>query len=208
MNLTLASERILDALLWRVRVLAFSHVAELVGKDEASRSLRTLSRNGFVESLHIQTKLLQLTGPIFEWAPEDPTQPDFWKLSWAAEARFNNIEAQSHTIYLATEKACRHFGGVGGRLRQPFQLQHDLGTASTFVAYVTRASTDRQGWIGEDCIRRFYRHLKIKKIPDAAAISDDQVAKAIEFAGRTYSGDYIGKFHAFWKKKNTQYEIW
>ena len=207
MNVSRSGERVLDALLWRVRVMAFAQVAELVGNAEAEKSLRSLVRNDLIEPLQVQVKLLRLLEPMFEWEPGQINAPDFWKLSWASETRFEKVDAESHTIYLATEKACRHFGGVGGRLRQPFQLEHDLGTASMFVAHA-HASSAQQEWIGEDSIRRYYRHMKIKKIPDAAVIADEGIVKAMEFAGRSYSGDYIQKFHSFWKTKNTPYEIW
>lgn len=207
MNVSQNGERVLDALLWRIRVIAFSQVAELIGNAEAEKCLRSLVGNALVEPLHVRAKLLRLIKPMFEWEPQQPTEPDFWKLSWACETRFEKVDAESHTVYLATEKACRHFGGVGGRLRQPFQLEHDLGTASMFVAHV-RAQTKRQEWVGEDSIRRYYRHMKIKKIPDAAVIAGERVVKAIEFAGRSYSGDYIRKFHLHWKTRTTPYEIW
>ena len=207
MNVSQNGERILDALLWRVRAIAFSQVVELVGNVEAEKCLRSLLRNDLVEPLHVRVKLLRLVEPIFEWEPGQSREPDFWKLSWASETRFDKADTESHTIYIATKKASRHFGGVGGQLRQPFQLQHDLGTASMFVAYV-RAQTTPQEWVGEDSIRRYHRHMKIKKIPDAAVVADERVVKAMEFAGRSYSGDYIQKFHLYWKTKSTPYEIW
>ena len=113
-----------------------------------------------------------------------------------------------HQIFVASELAERLFGGIGGSLRQPNQLMHDLGTSSTYVAMLSDDAPFMELWTSEDMLRRRYRHLQIKKIPDAALIEGNQITKAIEFAGRDYSRKYLLKFHYFWKSKNTPYEIW
>ena len=66
MNVSQNGERILDALLWRIRVIAFPQVVELVGNVEAEKCLRSLLRNDLVEPLHVRVKLLRLVEPIFE----------------------------------------------------------------------------------------------------------------------------------------------
>ena len=55
MNVSQNGERILDALLWRIRVIAFSHVVELVGNVEAEKCLRSLLRNDLVEPCLLYT---------------------------------------------------------------------------------------------------------------------------------------------------------
>ena len=85
---------------------------------------------------------------------------------------------------------------------------HDLGTSATFIAWRQQSQEEDVEWIGEDMLRRFHRHLKTQKIPDAAIISELGIEKAIEFAGRDYSRQYLEKFHCFWAKRKTPYEIW
>ena len=82
MNVSQNGERILDALLWRIRVIAFPQVVELVGNVEAEKCLRSLLRNDLVEPLHVRVKLLRLVEPIFEWEPGQSREPDFWTVSY------------------------------------------------------------------------------------------------------------------------------
>ncbi len=208
MSVSRQEERILEALLFKVRVMASSQLEQLVGDGVASL-MRSLSRKQYVESLNLRTQILELASPLFSWSPtHGDVTPDFWKISWQAESRFNSSRTGESRVFFATDLACRHFGGVGGKLRQPFQMLHDLGTASMFVAKATLSSEHSIQWIGEDVIRRYFRHLKVRKIPDAASITESQVSRVFEFAGRDYSGSYIKSFHEFWKRKNTPYEIW
>ena len=109
---------------------------------------------------------------------------------------------------MATDTAERLFGGVGGSLRQPNQITHDLGTSSVYVAKQLDETFSGSAWTGEDVIRRSWRHLGIRKIPDAAIIQDEQITNVIEFAGRDYGKAYLEKFHLFWQNHATSYEIW
>lgn len=204
-------ELVLETLLRRVRVIAESQLIELNDAlqicDSTRSELRRLERSDFVYSFSMSTKILRLDAPLTTWTPLDQREPDFWKLSWLAESRYKNSKPTWEKIFVASEKAERRFGGVGGSLRQPFQLVHDLGTAAIHVAFL-RSEHLKPEWIGEDIIRRFYRHLNVRKIPDAALVADGKIVRAIEFAGRDYSGNYIRKFHSFWKQRKTPYEIW
>ena len=201
-------EQILETLLWKVRVIAFTQLKRFLGCDLES-VLRSLKRKGYIEQITLRTQLLDLACPLYSWNPaEHESSPDFWKISWQAESRFKRVPTFDEQLFLATDLACRHFGGVGGKLRQPFQLLHDLGTASMFVAKSSSHFEQANRWKSEDVIRRYFRHLKIRKIPDAAGISNESVSRVFEFAGRDYSGNYIKTFHEFWKRKNISYEIW
>lgn len=201
-------EQILETLLWKVRVIALRQLKRFLGCDLDS-VLRSLKRKGYIEQITLRTQLLDLASPLYSWNPaEQESSPDFWKISWQAESRFKRVPTFEEQVFLATDLACRHFGGVGGKLRQPFQLLHDLGTASMFVAKSSSNFERTNRWKSEDVIRRYFRHLKIRKIPDAAEFSNDAVSRVFEFAGRDYSGNYIKTFHEFWKRKNISYEIW
>ena len=72
MNVSQTGERILDALLWRIRVIAFSQVVELVGNVEAEKCLRSLLRNDLVEPLHVRVKLLRLVEPCLLYTSPSP----------------------------------------------------------------------------------------------------------------------------------------
>ncbi len=201
---------VVDALTWRVRVIADSQLAMLTtDASDAKRDLDSLMRKRVLESFSMPVSLLTLKAPLFCWYPANSVEPDYGKICWQAEQRLRKCPAVSHTVFHATKLAERQFGGVGGKIRQPFQLVHDLGTASVFVAHtLAHKQTDDSGWTSEDILRRFFRHLNLRKIPDALIIKNDKVSSVIEFVGKDYSAKQIRRFHQYWAKKNTPYQLW
>lgn len=202
----------LDALLRRVRLLAVEQIEKLCRlrafQQTSKQAVRKLKRTGLVESFSLDCIALDLQSPLAVWNPRDEPHFDFSKIAWRAKSRFLKSDVRTRQILLATKTAENLFGGVGGSLRQPNQIMHDLGTASVYVARVQPDSDHTPRWIGEDVIRRSWRHLGIRKIPDAALIQDDRLQNVIEFAGRDYGKAYLEKFHQFWQRRATPYEIW
>ena len=203
---------VVDSLLRRLRILSEHQINMLAIEfelaNEVNHEIAWLERNGLVHSFQVEVKTLQLEKPIAIWHPGIRKTPQFGKLSWIAKSRFQSANAIYSKLIFASELAERRFGGVGGNLRQPNQIMHDLGTSATFISRRRQFQSEGDEWIGEDLIRRFFRHLKTKKIPDAAIISKHGIEIAIEFAGRDYSKQYLEKFHCFWAKRKTPYEIW
>ena len=203
---------VVDALLRRLRILSEQQIEMLAGEFETTievnQGIGWLERNGLVHSFGVEVKTLQLRKPIATWYPKKSHRPSFGKISWVAKSRFQKTDAVYSRLFIASEVAERRFGGVGGNLRQPNQIMHDLGTSATFIARRKMKRASDGEWIGEDLLRRFYRHLKIKKIPDAAIVDENGIEKAIEFAGRDYSKQYLERFHHYWAKRKTPYEIW
>ena len=212
MKLQPLAELVVDSLLRRIRVLAECQIKQLaVGVEpqgNVRNRLRALLRRGLIAEFQFETKALHVSQPLVSWTPYQTPTPDFGKLAWIAKSRYQNAKTQCHQIFVATEMAERMFGGIGGSLRQPNQLMHDLGTAAIFVAKRIDRSPELAAWTSEDMLRRRYRHLHIQKIPDAAIVADSGITKAIEFAGRDYSRKYLLKFHCYWQSRNTPYEIW
>ena len=203
---------VVDTLLRRLRILSEQQIEMLASDfevaEKAIREIAWLERNGLVHSFQVEVKVLQLQKPILTWQPGTSPTPPFGRISWIAKSRFQKTAAVYSRLFFASEMAERQFGGVGGTLRQPNQITHDLGTSATFISRRRVSESSYGDWIGEDMIRRFFRHLKTKKIPDAAIISKHGIEMAIEFAGRDYSKAYLEIFHRYWAKKNIPYEIW
>ena len=212
MSLSTLEEWVLDALLRRLRVLAVQHVEQYCQtrgfEQTAKQVLRTLKRKGLVESFTTETIVLDLPSPLFVWNQEANPSVNFSKIGWRARSRFLTAEPREHQVLMATEQAERLFGGIGGALRQPNQILHDLGTASAYLSREVVNVGLQTTWTSEDMLRRSWRHLDLKKIPDAALIVDEKIVKVIEFAGRDYGRAYLEKFHSFWKRRATSYEIW
>ena len=211
MNLSALEEWVVDALLRRVRVLAVVQIetaCHLRGDTQTpNQAIRKLKRLGLVESFRVDSIVLDLQAPLVTWVAGDETPLNFGNIAWRAKSRFLNADVQNLKLLMATDTAERLFGGVGGSLRQPNQITHDLGTSSVYVAKQHDGTTESD-WIGEDVIRRSWRHLGIRKVPDAAIIQDEQITNVIEFAGRDYGKAYLEKFHRFWQDRATSYEIW
>ena len=211
MNLSALEEWVVDALLRRVRVLAVVQIemaCHLRGDTQTpNQAIRKLKRLGLVESFRVDSIVLDLQAPLVIWVAGDETPLNFGNIAWRAKSRFLNADVQTLQLLMATDTAERLFGGVGGSLRQPNQITHDLGTSSVYVAKQHDGTTESD-WIGEDVIRRSWRHLGIRKVPDAAIIQDEQITNVIEFAGRDYGKAYLEKFHRFWQNRATSYEIW
>ena len=211
MNLSALEEWVVDALLRRVRVLAVVQIetaCHLRGVTQTpNQAIRKLKRLGLVESFRVDSIVLDLQAPLATWVAGDETPLNFGNIAWRAKSRFLNADVQTLQLLMATDTAERLFGGVGGSLRQPNQITHDLGTSSVYVAKQHDGTTESD-WIGEDVIRRSWRHLGIRKVPDAATIQDEQITNVIEFAGRDYGKAYLEKFHRFWQDRTTSYEIW
>ena len=211
MNLSALEEWVVDALLRRVRVLAVVQLetaCPIRGFTQTpNQATRKVKRLGLLESFRVDSIVLDLQAPLVTWDAGDETPLNFGNIAWRAKSRFLNADVQTLQLLMATDTAERLFGGVGGSLRQPNQITHDLGTSSVYVAKQHDGTTESD-WIGEDVIRRSWRHLGIRKVPDAATIQDEQITNVIEFAGRDYGKAYLEKFHRFWENRATSYEIW
>lgn len=211
MELSILPNAILDTLLFRVRVMARCQVEwlanELGTNSGVETSLRLLERRRLVTAFSVDLKVIRLGRPVLTWAPLSTAARNLGQIAWQAENRFANATSQRQKIYIATRLSENIFDGVGGSLRQPGQLLHDLGTTSTYLGWRS-LNRNHQSWIGEDIIRRFYRDLEINKVPDAAVIIEGTIRKAIEFVGRDYTSQYLQKFHHHWRIRKTAYELW
>ena len=212
MNLSALEQWVVDALLRRVRILAFLQIEMLCRirsfQQTPQQAIRKLKRLGLVESFRFDSTVLDLRSPLLIWKAGEEAPGNFSKIAWRAKSRLLKADFSEQQILLATNAAENLFGGVGGSLRQPNQIMHDLGTASVYVATQCTEPKCISAWIGEDVLRRSWRHLDIRKVPDAAMIEDETIVNVIEFAGRDYGKSYLEKFHLFWQRRQTPYEIW
>jgi len=203
---------IAEILTWRLRIISSQHIeriAELLGAPH-QRSINRLIASGYLIQVQDSAPVLNIAEPLHQWKPGDPEFTDFGQVCWQAERRMSGDRfATANQIFIASKKAADEFGGCGGRLRQRFQIAHDLGTASIYVAKVAQLKLDNcDGWIGEDIIRRYYRDLKIKKIPDAAFLASGKLESVVDFVGRDYTKQTLTRFHTYWSRRQVPYELW
>lgn len=204
---------IVDVLTWRLRVIARQHIEQLAEcrrVEQWQGCIERLIRSGYITSVQQSAPIVGLVMPLYQWQPGDSASQSFGSICWKAKRRMTGDRVVfADAIYMATKKAEREFGGCAGRLRQPFQIGHDLGTASVFIAKLKLFGWDDcKQWVSEDVIRRYYRDLKAKKIPDAAFVNKNKFHRVIEFVGRDYSRRSLTQFHNHWKQRKAPYELW
>lgn len=204
---------IVDTLTWRVRAIAHNQIAklsELLGASQPASEIHWLLRQGYIAQIDCSVNTNCLNAPLATWTTTGDDVPDFGRLCWRAKSRgVGDGSITASKVYAATKLAEAEFGGCGGKLRQPLQLAHDLGTTSVFLAKVEFFGwEDCNDWIGEDVIRRHYRHLNIEKVPDAAFIFNERIGCVIEFVGRDYAPSSLRKFHRHWSQRQIPYEVW
>lgn len=202
MRLDAADMDLLNLLTWRVRLATERQLREFSPKATAPRRLQ---QAGLLAKASVAVSLLELDGPLASWAPGLPL-PNFPSLAWRLHQRRLSAPSRSVLIYWATPRAVRVAGGVGGEIRQPMQVEHDLGATAIFLRrrILDPASTSR--WLGEDIYRQL--HAPVGKIPDALLCSADGTPElAIEFGG-AYGVGRIRGFHRHCASKLLPWELW
>jgi hypothetical protein len=133
--------------------------------------------------------------------------PQFGAISWQGRRRIRAGTAKPARIYWATHQAARIVGGVGGKLRQPWQLQHDLGVTSVYLLLRRTCPTLAEHWVSEDMYRLEFGQRRGEKIADAFLVNPPgQVYRVIEFVG-DYSTKRLRDFHNFWCRRRISYEL-
>ena len=144
-----------------------------------------------------------ISGPLATWRPGEGA-PEFGRIAWRLQSRWSEPARQT-TVYTATARASRHFGGKNRpRLTHRHQATHDLGVTQVFLAI--RADTPARAlrWVGEDKLSR----RRGVKVPDAVlSAAGSQPAEAIEFGG-AYDVARLRMFHEDCRAKQIPYEIW
>ena len=202
----------LDALTWRARVATSRQLLSLPGASQYSnanwrRHLRQLRQLDLVNYCQIGLRLIQVHQPLHVWKPED-VEPQYHRLAWQLEKRWSDLSAIRTVVYWATSRAALLTGGVGGRLRQPCAVEHDLGVTSAYVARCRRDPATATSWISEDVVRRDFSGPILQKIADAAIVaSDNHLERLIEFGGQ-YRLPKLQTWHRHCHRNCIAYELW
>ena len=208
--LTVRDISLLDALTFRVRLLAWQHVLtwwpqKQVSERAAHRRIAALIRVGLVRRLRIQARpVLDLGGPMACWRPGDPAA-DFHALSKRLAARWSEPPVQT-TVLVGTPKAAHLLGGIAsGKIAVPYQASHDLGLAAVFLAKRRLDPAAAAGWLSEDMVPKPGRG---QKRPDAVVYATaGQAVLAVEF-GAGYPAARLEAFHCDCERKALAYEVW
>lgn len=208
-NLSPSSELLLVTLTWQLRLVAEKMVTApeyLRCRAVSPRQLRALEQQRWLHRGRVAAAVPELDGELVAWRPREE-QPEFGGLSWTLKERCRGWKPVSLPVCWSTEQAVTVFGGVGGRIRQPLQVQHDVGVAAMYFSRASFAISSRAAWVGEDLIRKLKPDIG-SKVPDALLIGSElQPIRAIEFGG-SYSLERLQRFHDFCASQQLPYEIW
>lgn len=206
MRLSQNQFRALYTLTWELRTAHEQQLADGLGLSlpQVQRMLRRLRRQGLVHTWRTTSLRLDLAGPLanFERGGE---VADFKPLAWQLRKRWQQSPRVSVRVCWASHAATELVGGVGGRLRQPLQLDHDLGVAEIWARRRKQANVT---WISEDIFRSWYLRDKHAKVPDALLLNLERtkVLRVLEFGGQ-YAARRLKNFHRYWASR-APYEIW
>jgi DNA-binding Lrp family transcriptional regulator len=191
---------ILSVLTCNVRLATTEQLATLTGLPTSTvfRQLRKLEASGWLESARVAIRRPKLDTPIFTWQPAQPT-PNFSSLAYKLDSRWASLEPTPCHLWWTTPLAVAEFGGVGGRIKQPTQVEHDLAVAEVYLKLGAPS-----GWKMEDL---FDECEFGTKIPDAALTDEDGTLCVIEIGGQ-YAASRIEAFHKAMKRVELPYELW
>lgn len=210
--LTSRDGELLDALSLRVRMLTLAQIARTWWSDSeypqlaAHERLDRLVHAGWLYRTRGRAHCLApFAAPHVVWSAGHWI-PEFGPIAWRLRQRWSG-PAVPVTIYLATARTARRFGGRRrDRIARPFQIAHDLGTAEMFLAVRRHRPELMHRWIDEDRLAPYRRG---QKLPDAviAARPGADIELVLEF-GAGYSKRRLAAFHADNESRGLPYEIW
>jgi hypothetical protein len=206
MELTDRDREILLTLTQKVRLLSLAQIARTWWPSASPAAAR--NRLAALPSLVARLKLnahpeLTLDGPLFTWRPGEPV-PRFGALSYQLKKRWNQAPEPT-TVYIATEKAARYFGGFGGKLRRPLQATHDLHMAQVYLQLLARDPAKAGLWVSEE---RFAPERRREKLPDAVLRdAAGHIVLVIEFGG-AYDARHVERVHLDCVTRSLPYELW
>lgn len=166
------------------------------GLRNCRERLKKLVEAGLLRAASVPcTPLLDLTQPVLEWNPGDPT-PDFDAVSHALQSRWGDREEKPTRVYMATPKGASTYGGRGrSRYTKLAQATHDLHVTELYVRLLITDPDLAEDWVGEDLIAMEQR--KYEKLADAEIRDGDgATVRYLEFGGR-YDAREVRRKHDY-----------
>ena len=214
MSLRLTSRdcEILDHLSTAVRLFSLDQIAHAWWRGSvdprklADERIRQLARAGWVERFSVLARPMpKITAPVACWRPGQ-LAADFGKIAWRVQSRWKKGPRRCLVVVASNRTTKSRTGKQARRIKQYFQLTHDLGVAETFLRFKETRPEEATLWKGEGIISPLRRK---KKVPDAIIAGDSiwPPRLVVEFAG-AYARERIEVFHWFCEKEQLAYELW
>lgn len=168
--------------------------------------MRRLAHAGWVERYSVLVRPMpEIVAPVACWQP-GMRPADFGQIAWRVQSRWKNGPRKCLVVVASSRATKLRTGKPARKIKQYFQLTHDLGVAETFLRFRETRPTEATLWKGEGIISPLRRK---KKVPDAIIAGDFiwPPRLVVEFAG-SYSRERIQVFHWFCEKEQLAYELW
>lgn len=172
--------------------------------ESAQRRLRVLAQAGYLDALTVRVHPeLALETPVWNWKPGE-AGPPIGIISYRLRSRWTEA-FRPVTVYVASKRTARFFGGSGGRLRHPLQASHDIHVSAIYLNLLRSQSAAALLWVPEE---RFGLHRRGQKLPDAELQdAHGRTLKVIEFGG-SYPPERVRKVHEDCERRGVPYELW
>jgi hypothetical protein len=211
MTLTERDERLIQTLLWKVRLLSFEQITRTWWPDtesartNAKRRVRKLIDNKIIVREHAFARpLLQLEAPVFRWKP-GKAGPDYEKLSYELQSRWVE-EPRRLSVYFASQRAANILGGNAlGKIKNQNQVTHDLHLSELYLKLIKEEPKLAEAWAGEDVIAPTRVH---QKLPDAILLDSTKHPRLVMEFGGAYPPDRVQAFHEDCAARGLPYEMW
>lgn len=197
------SQRLLDALTLRCRILAEPQVRQLLGVkgQQCRRVLKQLEEDGLAEQHRVWGVWppAEVMAPLFSWRPGEPEAGDGVPAVEAAIrrgiGRWEGRPPRVLPVWSATRRAAKVTGG-SARMSRAGECSHDLLLSQ---AYLAEQSAD---WLKEDCFGRLH---PVARRLQADAVRGDRV---IEIIGISYKLNDVVRFCEACRIANAPFELW
>jgi len=201
------AQKILDLLTCKSRVATEQHLRRLTATSihSARKRLAQLRDAGWLAACPVSVALPLLYGPLLA---TDTAFPDFHRLAWRLAKRHRDLVDSNEIVYWATGRASRLTGGIGGSLRQPLQIEHDLLVTEAYLQRCQSDANTATRWISEDILRRDYPKRLATKVPDALLLDElGQPYCAVEIGG-SYGAQRLKKLYRAFARRKLLWELW
>jgi len=202
-----SSQQVVDLLTCKSRVATERQLSRLMAMSirTTQKRLARLCDAGWLAACSVSVALPSLQGPLL--AP-DTAFPDYHRLAWRLAKRHRDLVASNEIVYWASGRASRLTGGIGGSLRQPLQIEHDLLVTEVYLQRCQFDESTPSRWVSEDVLRRDYPKRLVTKIPDALLLDDlGQPHCAVEIGG-SYGAHRLRNLYRAFARRKLLWELW
>lgn len=173
-----------------------------------SRAVRPLVERDQVRTVELVARPVPtLTEPKAVGRPGG-AEPDFGRAIYLAGLQWRDASAQSMTVYTATPRTLRLFGGRRSRqvpLAEPLKASHSLTLAELFLWWMEHLPEEAERFCGEGFVDLHFGD----RAADAAILTpENRVAKVLEVCSPDYSKQKLQELWRGCDERGLELQVW